>query len=116
MNLIRIDTRLEWQIARDNATDRWIAVCPPLAITAEAESWEKLAALLAEEVNELLLDLLQEGELPAFLRERGWHPMTPVPVQVPHGGLRFDVPMEMRLGALADLAKGADYAQARARN
>ena len=112
MTLIRINTQVPWQIARDPKSDRWVAVCQPLAITAEAETWDKLASLLAEEVNELLLDLLKEGELPTFFKERGWQSLTPLPLKV-HEGLRFDVPMEMRLGPIADLAKqSAAHAQA----
>lgn len=115
MMLIRIQTQVTWQAARDPKSDRWVAVCQPLGITAEAETWDKLAALMNEEVNELLRDLLEEGELPHFLKERGWvaSPLTPVPHAMPREGVAFDVPMEIQIGALAAaLAKNAAHAQA----
>jgi hypothetical protein len=114
MMLVRVDTQLLWQIARDPKSDRWVAVCPMLSITAEAETWERLASMLAEEVNELMLDLFEEGELPKFLQERGWQPMMPIPVSMPREGLRFDVPMEMKMAPVAAILakKNASHAQA----
>ena len=44
--LVRIDTKLEWQIARDPSSNRWVGVCRPLAITAEGETWAELASIL----------------------------------------------------------------------
>jgi hypothetical protein len=111
--LIRIDTQLAWQIARDPKSNRWVGVCSALAITAEAETWAKLTALLAEEVNELLLDLFNEGELQKFLPDRGWRPLIRIPGTMPREGLNFDVPMEITVGTVANLsAKSPSHAQA----
>ena len=66
--LVRIDTKVAWQIARDPKSERWVGVCQMLGITAEAETWAKLTALIAEEVSELLVYLFQEGELQSFCK------------------------------------------------
>ena len=84
-----------------------------LGITAEAETWAKLTALIAEEVSELLVYLFQEGELSKFLQDRGWRPLVALPPKMPREGLKFDVPMGITVGSLANLsAKSAPHAQA----
>jgi len=115
MMLVRVQARgqLLWQVTRDPKSDRWVAVCQPLSITAEAETWEKLTALMNEEVNELLRALLEMGELDQFFRDRGWQslPETPLPKTTPSEGIRFDVPMDIQ--AVPNLAKlNARHAQA----
>ncbi len=57
-------------------------------------------------------DLLEEGELDRFLKDRGWNPGTPIPLVVPHEGIAFDVPMEIRMGTAAGLAMKNAHAQA----
>jgi hypothetical protein len=102
---VQMQAQLLWQVTRDPKSDRWVAVCQPLAITAEAETWEKLTALMNEEVNELLRALLEAGELDKFFRDRGWQsmPETPLPKTTPIEGIRFDVPMDIQ--AVPDFSK-----------
>jgi len=111
---VQMQAQLVWQVTRDPKSDRWVAVCQPLLITAEAETWEKLTALMNEEVNALLRALLETGELDQFFRDRGWQsmPETPLPKTTPSEGIRFDVPMDIQ--AVPDLfAKlNARHAQA----
>jgi len=100
MILVRVQIRgqLLWNVTRDPKSDRWVALCDALKITAEAETWEKLTALMNEEVNALLSTLLEDGELDRFFRDRGWEssPDTPIPSTVPSEGVKFDLPMDIR--------------------
>ncbi|SRR6266446_2864554 len=112
MMLVRIDAQLGWEVARDQRSDRWVALCRMLGITAEAETWEKLVGMIAEEINELMRDLLADGELATFLKDRGWQSSaeTPIPLVIPPEGIMFDVPMNIQVKNPADLARG--HAQA----
>ena len=105
MMLVRVQAagQLLWKVTRDPRSDRWVGVCPALSITAEAETWEKLTALMNEEVNELLRDLLESGELDQFFRDRGWKSLeVPLPQTMPSEGIKFDVPMDIQ--AVASLS------------
>jgi hypothetical protein len=106
MMLVRIDAQLGWEVARDLRSDRWVGLCRPLGITAEAETWEKLAGAMGEVVNELMRDLLADGELPAFLKDLGWQSSaeTPIPKVVPPEGIAFDVPMDILVKSASELS------------
>ena len=110
--LVRIDTQLAWQIARDPSSDRWVGVCPALAITAEAETWAELTSILAENVSELLLDLYRDGELAKFLQDRGWHPLIALPAKMPREGLKFDIPMDITRVPVTSLSAKSAHAEA----
>jgi hypothetical protein len=112
---VQIQGQLVWRMTRDPRSDRFVAVCDPLAITAEAETWSKLTEIIDEEVNALFRDLFEEGELQDFFRERGWRPLadTPLPTSMPKEGMRFDVPMDIQSVPFELLAqKDSRHAQA----
>lgn len=80
--------RVSWNAYRD-ANDQWIGVCEALALTVQGDTWEELCESISETLDLLMVTLLKSGELPAFLKERGWEPVTPVPAK---GPVRFDIP------------------------
>ena len=52
----------------------WIAACDELGLTVEADDFEDLGGLIAEAMNALLSDLIENEEgFHKFLRARGWH-------------------------------------------
>ena len=95
MTTIQIQARLAW-LARKNTRGVWIGVCDALGLTLEAATDSDLKSLIEETHHTLFLDLLEDGELDAFLRDRGWQAMGPLPTHFPDGGVRFDVPYEVR--------------------
>ena len=99
----QVDARVEWQVARDPKSDRWIGVCPALKVTAEADTWGELAQTINEIHNELFRDLLEDGELQAFLIQHGWQPVTPIPVQP--SNVVFDIPAHMIPAGANDSAR-----------
>jgi len=64
--LVRINGRVDWKIARDPKTNEYVAVCDALKITAEADTWVQLCETIAEIQDELFITLLKEGALPQF--------------------------------------------------
>lgn len=72
-------TNLVWQGMRDPDTGQWIGVCNALNLNAIGDTWMDLQACAAEAITLLLLDLFEDGELDAFLREHGWRKLTPLP-------------------------------------
>jgi len=89
---IRADNIL-WEAKQSSASKRWIAVCDSLNLVLEADSTDELHSLIGEAMHLLLLDLLEDNELDAFLRERGWQ-SVPDSVQQADG-VEFDVPWQL---------------------
>ncbi len=92
---IQILAQVTWQ-AKRNVRGVWIGVCEPLGLTLEAQSDSDLKSLIEETHHTLFLDLLEDGELEHFLRDRGWEARGFIPQRMPEGGVRFDVPYELR--------------------
>lgn len=101
MTTIRLDIKnLQWRAEMDARTGVWVAACEPLRQAVQADSWAELCATMNEAMNELFLDLLEDGELDAFLRANGWQQNMSIPPQVPPEGLTFDVPADFIRGPL----------------
>lgn len=96
---IRIDAKIEWQ-AKALPSGRWIGVCDPLGVTVEAVDQAELRSVIEETHYTLFLDLLEDGELERFLRDRGWEARVPIPSGVPTGGVNFEVPFEVVQAAM----------------
>lgn len=75
-----------------------VAKCDPLGLTVEADNNRELASIIGESLHVLMLDLYEDGELPRFLQEHGWTPNHPLPVSLPEGGVKFDVPFHVDHG------------------
>lgn len=70
--LVRIETQVQFKVARDPETGGWIAACDALSITTSGETWDDLWEDAAEAIQAMLTDLFEDQELEQFLRENGW--------------------------------------------
>jgi predicted RNase H-like HicB family nuclease len=87
--LLRIDANLPWKYKIGNG-GHYVAVCDPLKLTLQAETWADLMEDTADVLNSIFNDLLSSNELDRFLHHHGWRLRGPVPVQ--QENVRFDVP------------------------
>ena len=70
---VNIKARFPWTIREPESPDRrWIAVCDPLNLALEANTFSELRSVINEAVTLLLCDLYVDGELEEFFRQRGW--------------------------------------------
>ena len=72
-----------------------VAFCDPLGLTVEADDASELQSVIAEAQHVLMIDLLEDGELPRFLQDRGWTANRAIPQTIPEGGVKFDVPFRV---------------------
>lgn len=87
-----IQGKVSWRAFMDDATGTWIAVCDPMKLTARGDTWSDMADDCNDIIQNVLTDLLHEGELDTFLSKQGWRRMTAVPV-MPHTPVHFDLPV-----------------------
>jgi len=88
---VRIEARIAWKYCQDPKSSLWVGVCEPLALTVQAETHEELMGLMRGSVDDLFQDLLNDGELPQFMRERGWSAQS-IPTKPPEDFVSFDLP------------------------
>jgi predicted RNase H-like HicB family nuclease len=88
--LVRIDAQIVWEAIQDPRDGHWFGVCRPLNLNAVGNTWAEFQECANEAITLLLQDLLQTGELEAFLRRNHWHAAVPLPA--PGTRARFDVP------------------------
>ena len=69
---IRIHATMDWRAERSREDGGWVGICKQLGITTEAETLDELHSLAPEAMELLFLDLLQDGELEEFLKQKGW--------------------------------------------
>ncbi len=86
---VLIEANVLWKAFRAEG-GRWVAVCDPLALTIESETWAELMEDIGLSLNAMLKELLKTRDLEKFLRDRDWHPSGPIPSQP--DDVRFDVP------------------------
>jgi len=89
MTIVKIEGNTEWKCFRAKGGN-WVAVCDPLGLTIQSETWANLMEDIAHTLNAMFKDLLKSDELARFLRDRGWRlvgkmPSKPVDIW-------FDVP------------------------
>lgn len=95
MKVIQVEAKAQIQWAHHRSwRGKWIAVCDPLGITLQSDRFSDLVEDMAHALNALLKDLLLEGELDRFLRERGWTLTSPAPTAP--DDVWFDVPFATR--------------------
>jgi len=92
INIIAIQSQLKW-VATKTRSGKWIGECDPLNIAMEADSLDELYSLIPESIHLMFTDLLEDNELDAFLRERGWEAHYPVNRNAKDMG--FHVPWEL---------------------
>lgn len=87
---VEVQANVEWQIGYDERGGVWLGICTPLNLNAMGDTQEDLAAAIGETMHLLMLDLLKDGELEAFLREHGWRLNQALPP--PSRKVQFHVP------------------------
>jgi predicted RNase H-like HicB family nuclease len=96
MTLVRVDANLKWSVLQGTGGN-WVAVCDPLGLTVQGETWAELMEDIGHTLDALLKDLLSTRELDRFLQDRGWTPSAPIP-EFPED-VRFDVPFAAMMAA-----------------
>lgn len=91
--VVQIDARLSWKVQR---TPRgYVANCEPLGVAAQGDTLPELNHMIAEILQELFTDLLQDGELERFLSDRGWRVVGAMPRREMLPDVAFDVPYSL---------------------
>jgi hypothetical protein len=78
----------------------WVATCEPLALTIQSETWAMLMEDIAQTLNALFIDLLEDGELERFLSDRGFRVVGALPPE--REDLWFDVPFNPLMASQVD--------------
>ena len=89
MTTIKVDANVNWQVKQATGGN-WVAVCAPLKLTVQGETWAELMEDIGLTLGALMKDLLESNELNQFLHEQGWSLLTPLPNQP--DDVQFDVP------------------------
>lgn len=92
VQVIQVQANIEWRFFRARGGN-WIAICDPLGLTVQADTYASLMDTIAETLNGMLHDLVVSNELERFLRDRGWQSSS-IPPQ--SEGVWFDVPFVTR--------------------
>lgn len=88
-----IQGRIAWKVLRGQS-GAWVGICDALGLTVEGETWGKMTEAGNEAIELLLSDLMETGDMDAFMTKHGWRPVMPLPVQIDGPqDLAFDVPM-----------------------
>ncbi len=87
--VVRVDGRVECKILKAKGGN-WVAICDPLKLTLQADTWANLMEDIAFTLDAILKDLLSSNELNRFMKEHGWKLVG----QIPHrqADMRFDLP------------------------
>lgn len=93
IEIVQVQANIEWRCFRARGGN-WVAICDPLALTVQSETYAALMEDIAETINAMLHDLVASGDLDRFLRERGWGPTGPIPQRTEN--VWFDVPFVTR--------------------
>lgn len=101
--IVRVDVngQVQWEVAQA-ASGQWLGVCHALGLAMQGDSLDELLASIRDSVQLLLQDLLESGELDAFLRHRGWRLAQGVQQE---GQIEFDVPIALLVRASRDSAR-----------
>jgi hypothetical protein len=87
--VVKIEGKSEWRCLRAKGGN-WVAVCEPLQLTIQSETWATLMEDIGFTLNDLFLDLLKSNELERFLSDRGWRPVGEIPAK--SANVWFDLP------------------------
>jgi len=85
-----VEGKLSWKVGQ-TPNGNWVGVCPALNLTLEGETFQELQESIGEGIQLFFEEMLETGELDAFLRQHKWRPKTPVN-SLPKDNVRFDVP------------------------
>lgn len=84
-----VEGKINWRCTRTKC-GTWLAICDPLRLTIESESWIDLMEDIGHSLDAIMKDLLATNELDTFLREHGWNLIGPKPARTEN--VRFDLP------------------------
>lgn len=90
--IVRVDARVAFRASQDPKTGYWVAISDALRITLSGQTWTELNRAIGEGLDLLFRDLLDDGELKAFLVEHGWRLSGPTPAKATRRKITFDVP------------------------
>jgi len=90
--VVHIRGEAPWLVWYDQASHHFVGRCDPLSLTASGPSQPELLAEVAESIQLLFADLLEAGDLAAFLHDRGWSQNVPVGADVDLSDLQFTIP------------------------
>lgn len=103
--IVQIDAKISWHARRSQTSDKWIAIADELNLSVEGDSLDELHSLIPEMFHLLMIDLLEDNEIEAFLTERGWR--TAGGMMPQHDGpddFAFEAPWEL----VAEGARGSE--------
>lgn len=90
-NIIRVvEGEATFRCFRTKGGGHWVAVCDPLKITVQSDTWSDLMEDIGLSLEAILKDLLSSNELGRFLKDNGWKVYGAIPS--PQEDVRFDVP------------------------
>ena len=101
MKNIRIENQsgLRFNVVRASGGNL-VGICQSLAITVQSETWVSLLEDIAQTLNLLFADLLEDGELDEFLRDRGFRLLDALPAKPDDAW--FDIPFSPTMTAERD--------------
>jgi len=69
---------------------RYVAICEPLQLTLQADTWGELLEDFTETIDAMFSDLLASNDLLQFLKDHGWRVTGTLPSKPEN--VRFDMP------------------------
>lgn len=87
--VVRVNANVKWK-TRQTQAGNYVAICDPLGLTLQAETWADLMEDISLTLDAMLKDLLSSQELDQFLREHGWTLIGSIPNR--QEDFRFDLP------------------------
>ena len=81
--MIRAKGQVQCTAYESPESGRWIGECEDLGLAVEADDLDGLRRIFGEALHLLFTDLIEDGELDAFMRARGWEPEDDLTDHVP---------------------------------
>jgi predicted RNase H-like HicB family nuclease len=91
---IEIKANLQWEYFKAKGGN-WVAVCEPLKLTVQSETYTELMEDIGDTLDALFQDLLSSNELEKFLQDHGWTLAGQIPAR--DEPVRFDVPFSTKM-------------------
>jgi len=88
--IIRVDGKVPCNILQTK-NGNWVAICEPLKLTLQADTWANLMEDIASTLDAIFRDLLSSNELNKFLKDKGWKLLGRIPRHTTD--MRFDLPI-----------------------
>ena len=98
---VRIHANVEWAFAQDPDSNEWIGICRELNLNAIGDTFAEVQQGASEAMDLLFRDLFRDGQLEAFLRQRGWTVQSQTTLPKAGSAPRFDTSYVSRIAARA---------------